>query len=248
MSFSLTKSDYFKKPTGPLLLIILDGVGIGKKSAENAVFNAHTPFLDKLMTSRLYTQLKAHGTAVGMPTDDDMGNSEVGHNALGAGRIFAQGSSLVKQSIETKKLFQNETWFTGINQAKKDRQYLHLIGVLSDGNVHNHIDYQLALIHQAVADGVQRIRLHILLDGRDVEARSALNYLDELDKVISTHQKNGIDIAIASGGGRMIITMDRYNADWNMVKRGWETHVLGKAPFSRQLKTLSTQPINLMPT
>lgn len=231
MNFKLEPSKFFNKPKGPVVLIILDGVGLGENTEDNAVYKAHTPFLDSLTKLKLYTTLKAHGTAVGMPSDLDMGNSEVGHNALGAGRIFNQGSTLVKEAIQTKKLFQNTNWIKGINQVKTNNSCLHLIGLLSDGNVHNHINYQISLINQAVIDGVKKIRLHILLDGRDVEARSALNYIETLNTCINTHLQNNIDIAIASGGGRMVITMDRYNADWNMVKKGWETHVLGIGTF-----------------
>ena len=110
------------------------------------------------------------------------------------------------------------------------KRTLHLIGLLSDGNVHNHIDYQIECINQAIVDGCKKIRLHILLDGRDVEGRSALSYIATLNKVIERHKKNGINIAIASGGVRMVMTMDRYNADWEMVKKGWDTHVLGEGP------------------
>tara|TARA_A100001015_G_scaffold201502_1_gene224932 strand:+ start:5939 stop:7558 length:1620 start_codon:yes stop_codon:yes gene_type:complete len=240
MTSQLIKSTYFKKPEGPVLLIILDGVGIGPSSDENAVHNAKTPYLDKIMKSRLYTTLKAHGTAVGMPTDADMGNSEVGHNALGAGRVFEQGSLLVKQAIENKTLFKSKSWIKGINQIKNTKNCLHLIGLLSDGNVHNHIDYQIALINQAVIDGIKKIRLHILLDGRDVDARSALNYIDKIEKTITMAKKKGVDIEIASGGGRMVITMDRYNADWEMVRKGWETHVLGKGSFFKNAKDAVT--------
>ena len=214
----------------PVILIILDGVGIGKKSAENAVYQARTPFLDQLIHTPLYTQLKAHGRAVGMPSDSDMGNSEVGHNTIGAGRVFDQGSALVKAAIKNKTLFQNDTWKKGLNYCNSKKRTLHLIGLLSDGNVHNHIDYQIECINQAIVDGCKKIRLHILLDGRDVEGRSALSYIATLNKVIERHKKNGINIAIASGGGRMVMTMDRYNADWEMVKKGWDTHVLGEGP------------------
>ena len=124
---------------GPLVLIILDGVGIGKNDESNAWFKAKTPFLDSLKSYPLYFELKAHGTAVGMPTDDDMGNSEVGHNTLGAGRIFKQGSSLVKQSLESKKIFASNTYKEGIQNCLDNESTLHLIGLLSDGNVHNHI-------------------------------------------------------------------------------------------------------------
>ena len=209
---------------GPVVLLILDGVGIGKNDDSNACFKANTPFLDTLKDNPIYFELKSHGTAVGMPTDNDMGNSEVGHNTLGAGRIFKQGSSLVKQSLESKALFQNKTYKDGIQNCINHNSTLHLIGLLSDGNVHNHIDYQIQLIKQAVHDGIKTIRLHCLLDGRDVEARSALTYIKTLREHIDPLK---CDIKIASGGGRMITTMDRYNADWRIVERGYNAHVHG---------------------
>jgi len=101
MSLSLKKLKSFHGRKGPLLLIIMDGIGIGKEDETNAVHLANTPHLDRLFKSDLYTQLKAHGTAVGLPSDDDMGNSEVGHNAIGAGRIFDQGARLVNRAIQT---------------------------------------------------------------------------------------------------------------------------------------------------
>jgi len=221
---SLKKHPFIHPSKGPLVLLILDGVGIGKNDDSNACFKAKTPFLDSLKNYPIYFELKAHGTAVGMPSDADMGNSEVGHNTLGAGRVFSQGSSLVKQSLETKNLFQGKTWIDGINNCLKHSSCLHLIGLLSDGNVHNHIDYQLTLIKQAIADGITKIRLHCLLDGRDVESRSALTYVEQLKKELANVD---CDIEIASGGGRMITTMDRYNADWSIVERGYNAHVHG---------------------
>jgi len=220
----LTKHSSIKSCPGPIVLLILDGVGIGKNDDSNACFKANTPFLDTLKSEPIYFELKAHGTAVGMPSDNDMGNSEVGHNTLGAGRIFKQGSSLVKQSIESKTLFHNQTWKDGINNCINHNSTLHLIGLLSDGNVHNHIDYQIQLIIQAIHDGITKIRLHCLLDGRDVESRSALTYVETLKRAINPLN---CDIQIASGGGRMITTMDRYNADWSIVERGYNAHVHG---------------------
>ncbi len=227
MGYSLQPHSAFKAPTGPVVLIILDGVGIGKNDESNAVYKAQTPFLDSLKNYPTYTQLKAHGTAVGMPTDADMGNSEVGHNTIGAGRVFDQGSALVKQAIKSKSLFKSQTWKQGINNCLSNNSTLHLIGLLSDGNVHNHIDYQLSILQQAAGNGIKKIRLHCLLDGRDVESRSALTYIKVLNKTIDALQQSGIDIKIASGGGRMTTTMDRYDADWSMVERGYNAHVHG---------------------
>ncbi|MDP8266031.1 MAG: 2,3-bisphosphoglycerate-independent phosphoglycerate mutase [Candidatus Aceula meridiana] len=220
----------FQKRTGPLLLIIMDGVGLGKKDATNGVFVADTPCLDKLFEAPLSTALQAHGTAVGLPTDDDMGNSEVGHNALGAGRVFAQGAKLVDRSIDSGVIFTTPTWKKLIENPISKEKTFHLIGLLSDGNVHSHIDQLFALVKQCAKDGVQKVRLHILLDGRDVGEKTAPTYIGKTEELLNLLNKEfGCDYKIASGGGRMITTMDRYNADWSVVKRGWDAHVLGKA-------------------
>jgi len=228
MSLKLNALKSFHGRRGPLLLIIMDGIGIGRQYEGNAVYMANTPTLDRLVKSKLYTQLKAHGTAVGLPTDKDMGNSEVGHNALGAGRIFEQGAGLVNKALKTGKLFQSEIWKDIVRRSKKGGT-VHFIGLLSDGNVHSHIDQLYILIDKCAESGLERIRVHALLDGRDVGERTALNYLiPTQDKMKKISEKKGLDYSIASGGGRMKVTMDRYNADWNIVKRGWDAHVFGK--------------------
>jgi 2,3-bisphosphoglycerate-independent phosphoglycerate mutase len=227
MDLHLNKLKNFSGRKGPLLLIIMDGVGIGEKYDGNAVYMAKTPVLDKLFNSQLYTQLKAHGPAVGLPSEDDMGNSEVGHNAIGGGRVFAQGAKLVNISIETGKIFKSDVWNT-IVQKGLNGNAVHFIGLLSDGNVHSHINQLFALISKLAELGVKKVRIHSLLDGRDVPGKSALIYLDQTENLLSKiNNEKGFDYKIASGGGRMRVTMDRYNADWNIVKRGWEAHVLG---------------------
>ena len=174
MSLELKKLSNFSGRPGPLLLIIMDGVGIGKQDDSDGVFLAKTPCLDELMKSKLYTQLKAHGTAVGMPSDDDMGNSEVGHNALGAGRVFDQGAKLAQTSIESGAIFEGEVWKALVERVKADNKVFHFIGLLSDGNVHSHIDQLLALVRRCAEEGVRRVCIHVLLDGRDVYEKSAL--------------------------------------------------------------------------
>ncbi|MFT5170956.1 MAG: 2,3-bisphosphoglycerate-independent phosphoglycerate mutase, partial [Candidatus Marinamargulisbacteria bacterium] len=181
----LKKHDYFSGRSGPVLLIILDGVGIAPPSQDNAVHLARTPTLDHLMQSKLFSPLKAHGTAVGMPSEADMGNSEVGHNALGSGRIFAQGASLVKDAIANKSLFHGSTWNQLIKNVTSNETALHFIGLLSDGNVHSHIDHLIAMIRQAEKEQVKKIRIHALLDGRDVGERTALSYVEKLEHVLS---------------------------------------------------------------
>ena len=225
---ALKKSEKFKGINGPLLTIVMDGVGIAPDNGTNAVKAAHTPTLDRLMANYPMVKLKAHGTAVGLPTDDDMGNSEVGHNALGAGQVFAQGAKLVSNSIESGKMFESDTWKSLIGNVKKNNSTLHFIGLFSDGNVHAHIDHLKAMITASKNAGVKKVRVHTLIDGRDVGETSALDYVLPFEDFMAGLRCDSFDIKIASGGGRMKITMDRYEADWSMVERGWHTHVLGE--------------------
>ena len=224
----LKKLSNFDGVKGPVLTIVMDGVGIAPDTVANAVTGAYTPTLDMLMEKYPTVKLKAHGTAVGLPSDDDMGNSEVGHNALGAGQVFAQGAKLVSQSIESGKMFASDTWKTIVANVKDNGSTLHFLGLFSDGNVHSHIDHLKAMIVQAKAEGISKVRIHILIDGRDVGETSALEYIDPFEAFIAELRDESFDIKIASGGGRMKITMDRYEADWSMVDRGWQTHVLGE--------------------
>ncbi len=224
----LKKSAKFEGVKGPLLTIVMDGVGIAPDNGANAVAKAHTPTLDYLMANYPMLKIKAHGTAVGLPSDDDMGNSEVGHNALGSGQVFAQGAKLVSQSIESGKIFASDTWQLLVEGVKKNNSTLHLMGLFSDGNVHSHIDHLKALINRAVEENISKIRIHILLDGRDVGETSALDYVEPFEEYLSSLRQGGTDIRIASGGGRMQVTMDRYEANWGMVELGWKTHVLGE--------------------
>lgn len=212
----------------PVVLVVMDGVGYSVTGLGDAVSEANTPTLDKLLKTCPNTSLKAHGGAVGLPTDDDMGNSEVGHNALGCGQIYSQGAKLVNESIESGKMFESDTWNEVTSNCKEKSSTLHFIGLLSDGNVHSNISHLEKMITRAKEDGVSKVRCHILLDGRDVPATSALQYVDELENHLKSLNDDSFDAKIASGGGRMKITMDRYQADWAMVKNGWDTHVLGK--------------------
>ena len=211
----------------PIVLVIMDGVGKGDGGSGDAVKVAATPTLDKLLSTCPHTYLKAHGTAVGLPSDEDMGNSEVGHNALGCGQVYSQGAKLVGESIENGTLYTSATWQNLISNAK-DGHALHFMGLLSDGNVHSNISHLIALLRQAHAEGVKKAYCHILLDGRDVPATSALEYVGQLEAVLAELNTEGCDYAIASGGGRMQVTMDRYEANWAMVELGWRTHVEGQ--------------------
>ena len=209
----------------PIVLVIMDGVGKGDGGSGDAVKVAKTPTLDALLESCPHTYLKAHGTAVGLPSDEDMGNSEVGHNALGCGQVYSQGAKLVGESIENGALYASATWKELV--ANAEGKAMHFIGLLSDGNVHSNIAHLIALLKQAHAEGVKKAYCHILLDGRDVPATSALEYVEQLENVLSELNTEGCDYAIASGGGRMQVTMDRYEANWGMVELGWRTHVQG---------------------
>ena len=227
MNKILKKLDSFAGVEGPVLVVVMDGVGLAPDTVSNAVRSAYTPNLDMLMENYPMVPLKAHGTAVGLPSDDDMGNSEVGHNALGAGQVFAQGAKLVSNSIESGKMFASATWKKLIDNVRDNHSTLHFLGLFSDGNVHSHIDHLKAMIVEAKKEGVSRVRIHVLLDGRDVGETSALDYINPFEDFLAGLRAPDFDVMIASGGGRMQITMDRYEANWHMVEEGWKTHVLG---------------------
>ncbi len=225
----LKTSKKYKGPQGPVVLAIMDGIGIGKYEEGDMVRKANTPALDWLSHHAVTARLKAHGTAVGMPSDADMGNSEIGHNAIGCGRVFDQGASLVSKSIESRAIFEGAVWKELIQNVINHDSRLHFIGLFSDGNVHSHIDHLEALLTEAKQAGIKKAAVHILLDGRDVPPTSALEYVDRFENFLSSLSKDGdIEYAIASGGGRMKITMDRYQADWGMVEQGWKIHVKGE--------------------
>lgn len=240
--WSLDQYDTFTPRPGPVVVVVLDGVGIGRRDETDAVFLARTPTLDWLDQVALRTQLRAHGTSVGMPSDNDMGNSEVGHNAIGAGRVFAQGAKLVANAVASGALFEGETWRTFVDHVKASAdRTLHFMGLLSDGNVHSHIDHLFAMVRAADAAGVTRLRVHTLTDGRDVGEDTALEYITPLESLLSDISGDERDYRIASGGGRMIVTMDRYNADWSIVERGWNAHVRGNArPFGSATEAIET--------
>ena len=212
----------------PVVLVVMDGVGESSEELGNMVMKATTPTLDALKANDPFRTIKAHGTAVGLPSDDDMGNSEVGHNALGCGQVYSQGAKLVNESIESGSIYASETWKMLVDGVKASNGALHFIGLLSDGNVHSNIGHLLAMLKEAKAEGVAKARVHILLDGRDVPATSALEYVDQLEETLASLNDASFDGRIASGGGRMQITMDRYQANWGMVKAGWDIHVHGE--------------------
>lgn len=222
------------KAKKPILLVVMDGIGFSKTGLGDAVTLANTPTLDWLLKNCPNTRLKAHGGAVGLPSDDDMGNSEVGHNAIGCGQIYSQGAKLVNESIESGKMYGSDTWREVVSNVKKNDSVMHFIGLLSDGNVHSNISHLFSMLEEAKKEGVSRARVHILLDGRDVPATSGLVYVEQLEKKLAELNGDGFDGRIASGGGRMKVTMDRYQANWGMVELGWKTHVKGEG---RQFKS-----------
>jgi 2,3-bisphosphoglycerate-independent phosphoglycerate mutase len=244
---ALKKNPAWKGRRGPIVLIIMDGVGYGKYREGDAVADSKMYHLDALTAKSPHTRLKAHGKAVGLPSDDDMGNSEVGHNAMGCGRVFSQGAALVSQSIASGAMFEGHAWkdivanVTDASSGAARGRALHFIGLFSDGNVHSHLDHLKAMIKQAKKDGVRLVRVHTLFDGRDVGETSALEYIDPFETFLKEESADGFDAKIASGGGRMWITMDRYGADWSMVERGWNTHVHGKGrQFSSAREAVET--------
>ena len=223
----LNKLSNFPGVQGPVVIIVMDGYGIPKTDVGSAIAAAQKPTLDRLFADYPHITLRAHGTAVGMPSDDDMGNSEVGHNAIGAGQVYSQGAALVANAIASGAIWEGEAWQQVVRGAKAGRGVIHFIGLFSDGNVHSHVDHLKAMIVQAKADGVPTVRIHALLDGRDVPETSALEYVLPFEAFLGEISNNNFDAQIASGGGRQNITMDRYDANWAMVDKGWQTHVLG---------------------
>src|SRR3954454_18694855 len=216
-------------PRGPVVLVVMDGVGRGAGDEADAVAIAATPTLDRLWVPGVRAELRAHGKAVGLPSDDDMGNSEVGHNALGAGKVYAQGALLVGRALASGALFRGPAWQDVVARGARGGA-VHFLGLLSDGNVHSNIAHLEALLDAAGKAGCKKLYVHALLDGRDVAPTSALEYVDRLEQLLARLRDGGVDARIVSGGGRMQITMDRYEADWAMVERGWHTHVLADAP------------------
>ncbi|QBG46480.1 2,3-bisphosphoglycerate-independent phosphoglycerate mutase [Verrucomicrobia bacterium S94] len=233
----LKKNEAFSGPEGPVVLVIMDGVGIGKNPETDYVKIANTPNLDWLKENAIYTEVAAHGRAAGLPDDGDMGNSEVGHNAIGCGRVFDQGAALVRNAINTGSMYEGEVWKKVIGNVTEKDSTLHFIGLCSDGNVHSNLEHFEAMVKQAKAEGIKKIRLHALIDGRDVPPTSALEYVERIENFLTEMNADGtVDYSVASGGGRMAITMDRYDANWSMVEAGWKTHVKAEGRMFTSMK------------
>ena len=222
------------KGRSPLLLIVLDGWGIGDGDEGDAIHLAATPAIAGLRAAFAQTRLFTHGHYVGLPSPKDIGGSEVGHMTMGAGRIIPQGPTRIQRMMDSGDFFSGEVLNRLIDACLHKDTPLHLIGLLSDGNVHSHTDHFYRLIEYAQTRGVRALYVHALLDGRDVPYQSALDYVLPLEARLAeiTRAHPGWDYAIASGGGRETITMDR-DRNWDKVRRGWETHVLGRCenPF-----------------
>ena len=208
---------------GPVVLVVMDGVGLAEDNPYNAVTQAHLETLHDLMQKYPMAQLGAAGRYVGIP-DGDMGNSEVGHNAMGAGEIVLQRSAAVEQAMDGGA-YETQTWLDIKNRLAGTDKTLHFMGIFSDGNVHSNIVHLEKMMAQAQKDGIEHIRVHILLDGRDVPPQSEPKYIQRLENFV--HELGDPDYKIASGGGRMVITADRYESNWKMVEDGWNTSVHG---------------------
>lgn len=235
----LERAEGVQPPTGPLVLLIMDGVGKGLQDEYDAVWTARTPNLDRLSAEGIERSIFAHGPYVGLQSKSDMGNSEVGHNTMGAGRILDQGAKRIEVALEHGSIWTG-AWPRLVENVKEHDGALHLIGLLSDGNIHASTDHLFALLDRAVADGVRTIFVHGLHDGRDVPDRTADKYVAEVeDRLAKLREESGATLEIASGGGRMVTTMDRYEANWGVVERGWEAHVLGTArPVASALEAI----------
>jgi len=214
---------------GPVLLIVMDGWGIGSGGPEDAIAQANTPVFDRLWNSYPHTRLFTHGPYVGLPAAKDLGGSEVGHLTMGAGQVLDQGPTRIMKAIADGSFFESEALKQVIARGQQGGT-LHLMGLLSDGNIHSHIDHFLALIDYAVKSGVKRLRLHALLDGRDVGIQTAEGYVARMQQAFDVvNATDGFDYRFATGGGREKVVMDRDN-DWGKVKLGWDAIVHGESP------------------
>ncbi len=213
----------------PVLLIIMDGWGIGSGGPEDAIALANTPNFDRLWKNSAHTELMTHGSFVGLPSDKDMGGSEVGHLTMGAGMILDQGPTRINKAIVDGSFYDSEALHQITAHCQKGGS-LHLIGLLSDGNIHSHIDHFIALINHAYENGIRSLYLHALLDGRDVGIQSAQKYVARIEEAFAfINAQDGFSYAFASGGGREQVIMDR-DRDWSKVEPGWNAMVYGDSP------------------
>lgn len=213
-----------------LLQIILDGYGLGKKDYTNAIYVAKTPYIDSLFKKYAHTTLFAHGQFVGLGNNTDLGGSEVGHSTIGAGRVLEQLPTRIQKMIQARS-FEKSACLQKLFATAKNGA-LHLIGLLSDGNIHSNISHLLAIIQAAVQNKVSRCYLHALLDGRDTPIQSALNYTEQIEDLFAkiNQQNVSFDYRFSSAGGREYTTMDRAK-NWYLIERGWKAHIKAKADF-----------------
>ena len=207
-----------KKPT---VLMILDGYGLNDKEQANAIANAKTPVMDKLMAEYPFVKGYASGLAVGLP-DGQMGNSEVGHLNMGAGRIIYQELTRITKEIEDGDFFKNETLLAAIENCKKNNTALHLMGLLSDGGVHSHNTHVYGLLELAKQHGLENVYVHAFLDGRDTAPTSGKGFVEEL---VAKMEEIGVG-KVASVSGRYY-AMDRDNR-WDRVEKAYNAMVLGE--------------------
>ena len=214
-----------------LIQIILDGYGIGKEDNTNAIYKANTPYMDWVSRKYASTKLYAHGPFVGLPNNKDLGGSEVGHSTIGAGKINLQLPSMIQKKIQNGSFENSSCLKKTFSIAKKGA--LHLIGLLSDGNIHSHIDHLIAIIHAAEKNAISNCYLHALLDGRDTPIQSALIFTEKIEALFSKINKRNknFNYSFASAGGREYTTMDRAK-NWYLIARGWNLHIKGIAKFS----------------
>jgi len=214
-----------KQPT-PILLAILDGWGAGQPSESNAIHVARTPNIDHWQNSFPSTTLLSHNGAVGLP-EGQMGNSEVGHLNIGAGRIVYQDFTRINHAIESGVFFKNEVLKNTFSKALKNKSGLHLMGLISDGGVHSHINHLLALLKMAASHGLSEIYIHAFMDGRDTPPSSGLNYITQLQNELA---KIGTG-SLASISGRFY-AMDR-DKRWDRVQIAWQALVDGQGIEAR---------------
>ena len=213
---------------GPIVLAVLDGVGLAPDSAGNAVSRARTAFLGEATRLHPHVALEASGEFVGL-LPGQMGNSEVGHNTMGCGRINKQGIAHIEEAFNTGRVFDSGAWKEAISRTRDGKATLHFSGIFSDGGVHSHISHLEQMIEKAYDEGVERIRVHVVFDGRDVPPQSEPKYIQRFEQFASRFPD--VDIRIASGGGRMTTISDRYENDWSVVARGWDMMVNGEADY-----------------
>ncbi len=227
---SLKNLQQYFSGRGPLIHVVLDGWGVGAADETNAVNRANLPVMSRLIHGCPYTQLWTHGKYVGLPNEKDMGGSEVGHMTMGAGMVMEQGPTLIQDLLQSGEFFENPVLSRIIQNCVERDTPLHLLGLLSNGNIHSHVDHTEAIIRHAFQSGIRRCYLHALLDGRDAGVQSALDFTEPFEKLFSElkGQRPGIDYAFASGGGREVITMDRDN-NWEKIETGWRIHVQGQS-------------------